>query len=191
MTDKKKKPDKPKKDYLKLWGFHENPKGTTLDTMKLSEAQVIHLKKFIEDFPKTKGLVFVGHPRLVNEVSTQVLSEIFKAGKIKNIITLIDIPSELLQFSKSSFENRDSQESDLLRDLNNSDLVILQEIALAQWTEAQQARLYIMLNQRYSKGLPIICTVSCDIETFESHVGLSNFYRISDQCTFIELGHGK
>ena len=175
------------KDYLKRWGFQKKDWEKPLDTLGLSQAQLDHLMAYYKNFPEVDGLVFHGHPRTVAQVSTRLIKEIFSSDKVSNRITLIDVPSVLLQFSSSSFEARSTQETELLGDLNNSDLIVFQEIALAQWTEAQQARLYILLQQRYAKGLPFFCTVSCDEETFETHVGQSNFFRISDHCTFIEL----
>ena len=185
MPKAKKKP----RDYLKEWGFLEMDWETPIEKLGLSGAQRVFIYDFIKTFPHptSRGIVFQGHPKKAVQASTRIVAELYEQQKIKNRVKLIDIPSILLNFTKNSFESKDAQDSELLGDLNNSDLIIFQEIALAQWTEAQQARLYIMLQQRYSRNLPFICTVNCDEETFEKNVGPSNFFRINDLCTFIEM----
>jgi len=181
------KKEKPKKDFLKLWGLQKNDYGTPLEELNLSKPQLTHLKAYSDLFPESEGLVFQGHPKSVAKTSTRLIKDLFDMKKISNRVTIIDVPSVLLQFSTASFEAKESAESNLISNLTNSDLVVFQEIALAQWTEAQQARLYILLQYRYAKEKPFFCTVSCDEDTFEKHVGQSNFFRISDHCTFIEL----
>ncbi len=179
--------NKPKKDYLKKWGFQKKDYSVPLTELGLTKPQRVHLESYAKAFPIAEGLVFQGPPKSVAKVSTRLIKDIYDAGNITDRITLIDVPTILLQFSSSSFEARENVEAGLLGDLHSSDLVIFQEIALAQWNEAQQARLYILLQQRYAKEKPFFCTVSCDEEAFEKHVGSSNFFRISDHCTFLEL----
>lgn len=175
------------KNFLKLWGFHEKDLLNPLSKLNLTDPVLRHLESYIVNFPASEGLAFVGHPKIVARTMARVVKDIYDRGSIHNRVTVIDVPSMLLQFTSSTFEARAESETELLGNLDNSDLVVFQEIALTKWNDIQRARLYIMLQRRYSKGLPFFCTVGCDEETFGDYVGQSNFFRISDHCMFIEL----
>lgn len=175
------------KDFLKLWGFYDKDLLSPLSKLNLTDPVLKHLESYISSFPVSGGLAFVGHPKTVARTMTRVVKDIYDLGSIHNRVTVIDVPSVLLQFTSGTFEARAEFETELLGNLNNSDIVVFQEVALTKWNDVQRARLYIMLQQRYAKGLPFFCTVSCDEETFEDHVGQSNFSRIADHCTFLEI----
>lgn len=180
------------KDYLRLWGFYEKDYTKPLDKLNLSKGVLTFLRRYIEDFPSEEGIVFQGPPKLTARVMASTIKTLYDAKKFKNRVSVIDVPSFLLQFSSVSFEARAVYETKLLGDLNNSDLVVFQEIGLTEWTPAQCARLYILLQQRYSRRLPFFCTVSTSPGIFEQNVGSSNFFRVSDHCTFLEISddHG-
>ena len=80
------------------------------------------------------------------------------------------------------------QENKLRENLLNSDITIFQEISIADWTVAQQARLYTIINARYQPRLPFIATCTEDEDLLEERIGSPNFYRLSDNGSIIDLG---
>ena len=81
--------------------------------------------------------------------------------------------------------NRDF--SSIKEDLINSDLVILQELGLTKWNDMQKTKLYTLIYERYSRELPIFTTISCELNDLDIYIGSSNFFRIEDSCTFLEI----
>ena len=171
------------KSYLERWGLYEVDFNKSFDKLELSESIKSHLQKYIDSFPSPQGITFLGNPRITTQAMSRTVKEIYDRHKIRNRIRVVDVPTHLTNWS-----NRDQDQEDaLIRDVINSDIVIFQEIALTQWTNLQQAKLYTLLHERYSRGVPFFCTVSCDIDDLESYIGSSIFFRITDNSTFLEL----
>lgn len=175
------------RDYLKLWGFHEVDYNKNFNDLKISLKVKKFLKNYITEFPTEIGLVFKGHPRLTTKVMGRVIKELYDNKKFKSRVVLIDIPTHLIRFKFVSFQEHSRREIKLQEDLINSDLVVFQEIGMSPWTSEQQAKLYTLIYERYSRRLPFFCTSTTELGTFERNVGNSNFVRISDVCKFITL----
>lgn len=172
-------------DYLERWGLYKKDFAQSFDQLKLSKSVYDYLEKYIRAFPTPNGITFLGNPRITAQAMSRTVKEIYDQGKIRNRIRLIDVPTYLTQYGKS-FQDTDREDA-LAGDLISSDIIIFQEIALTQWSSVQQAKLYTLLYERYSKGAPFFCTVSCTVEDLESHIGSSIFFRITDSSTFLEL----
>lgn len=173
-------------DHLKSWGLYPKDYSQTFKQLGLSNKILQFLTRYIKRFPISEGIVFQGNPKIAAKVAARTVRELLEGKKFKNRITVVDVPSYLIR-SFNYIEDRIEMESRLSSDLLSSDLILFQEIALSQWNNEQQARLYTLIHERYSKGLPFFCTVSCSPADFERHVGGSNFFRIADGCTFLEL----
>ena len=155
-----------KKDYLKLWGFQVQDYSQNFEELGLSSKVKSFLDNYIEKFPSEKGLVFKGHPRLATRVMSRVVKELYNLKKFRSRVVLIDIPTHLIRFRYVSIQEHSRRDSKLQDDLVNSDLVVFQEIGMSLWTSEQQAKLYTLIYERYSRHLPFFCTSTAETNIF-------------------------
>ena len=175
------------KDYLKLWGFQHKDYELNYGELKLSDAIIKHLEQYIKDFPVSAGIVFQGNPKLAAKTMAYTIKRIYDSGSFKNRVSIVDVPTYFTKVNTLQYEERSSVEARMAENVVNSDIVVFQEIGLTQWTPIQQTKLYTLLYERYSKDLPVFCTVSCSPDELEDFIGKSNFFRLADACTFLEL----
>ena len=175
------------KSYLHKWGFRVEDYRRSFKQLQLSDLQVKTLEEYIASFPSSGGLVLVGSPKIAQAVSTRIVYELYELEKFKNRVTIIDVPSFLVRSNSFSTESTEV-ENKTREDITNADLVILQEVDLAQWTSIQQTKLYTLIYERYSKRQPMIFTATSTPSDIEKRVGMSTFYRIKDLCKFLALG---
>ena len=173
--------------YLKLWGFKEADYEATYPQLGLSKKIIKYLEEYINHFPSTRGLAFIGNAKISTKTMGRTVKEIMDKGGFKNRVSIIDIPSYLTSFSSVGNQERVRSEGKIKEDLINSDLVILQELGLTKWNDMQKTKLYTLIYERYSRDLPIFTTVSCELDNLEAFIGGSNLFRIEDSCSFLEL----
>jgi hypothetical protein len=177
------------KDYLKLWGFREEHYSKKFKELNLKSSHIKYLNNYIDNvFPK-RGLIFLGHPKVVLESVSVTVKMLYENNKFNNRVSIIDIPTYLTNYFSIDSGERVGMENKVVEDLANSDLVVLQEMGLAKWTSNQQTRLYTLLNDRYTNGLPLFGTSSCTVGELEDRVGTPNFFRIADSCEVLNIGN--
>jgi hypothetical protein len=173
--------------YLKLWGLYEKDYESSFKDLELSPTIIDFLLEYINSFPGTGGIVFQGNPKLATKTMGRTVMELYKANRFKNRVSIVDIPSYLVRYGTMDFSERSMAEGKMFEDLVNSDLVVFQEMGLALWSTLQKTKLYTLLYERYSRKLPFFVTTSSGATELETHIGSSNFFRVADECTFLEL----
>ncbi len=174
-------------NYLKLWGFQQKDYELNYKELKLSSAIIKHLEDYIANFPVSSGIVFQGNPKMATKAMAHTIKRIYDSGSFKNRVSIVDVPTYFTKVNTLQYEERSTVEARMAENVVNSDIVVFQEIGLTQWSPIQQTKLYTLLYERYSKELPIFCTVSCSAEALEDFIGKSNFFRLADACTFLDL----
>ena len=175
------------KNYLKLWGLYEKDYAKNFKDLGLTTAIIEFLTKYIDSFPDLGGIVFQSNPKLATRTMARTIMELYNSDKFKNRVSIIDIPSYLIRYGTMDFSERTVAEGKMFEDLVNSDLVAFQEMGLAQWNSVQQTKLYTLLYERYSRKLPFFVTTGTEPTQLENNIGASNFFRVADECTFLEL----
>ena len=175
------------KNYLKLWGLHEKDYTKNFRDLGLSPSVIKFLTKYIGSFPDLGGIVFQSNPKLATRTMARTIMELHGSDKFKNRVSIVDIPSYLVRYGTMDFSERSVAEGKMFEDLVNSDLVVFQEMGLTQWNSAQQTKLYTLLYERYSRKLPFFVTTGISPAQLETNIGSSNFFRVADECTFLEF----
>jgi len=103
------------------------------------------------------GLLFYGNPGVGKTFLAAIIAqELLKIGKS---VIFGDVPS-LLDAMKATFNNDDKQAKldDVMKELEEVDMLILDDIGAESPTEWAAERLYLVVNSRYNAGKPIIAT---------------------------------
>ena len=132
--------------------------GKNFDSYEVtpSNERAVRGAKWILENPD-KGLLFYGSPGVgKTHLAAIIAQELLKAGKT---VIFGDIPS-ILDAMKATFGNESKQTSleELMKALEEVDLLILDDIGTENPTEWAAERLYLIVNSRYSAGKPIIAT---------------------------------
>ena len=81
-------------------------------------------------------------------------------------------------------------EEDVLRGLDNADLLIIDDLGTEQDTEWTRTKIYNILDSRYRNGLPLIITTNLSLMELKNRYEKRTYYRILEMCTPI-LNDGK
>lgn len=174
------------KKYLHKWGFRVEDYRRSFKQLGISDSQVSFLEDFVASFPGSGGLALVGSPKLATQITARLVYVLYEKKKFRNRVTIVDVPSFLVK--ATSFDREETlADYKVYEKVANADLVVLQEIDLAQWTNIQQTKLYTLIYGRYSKRLPIIFTATNPPHIIEKRIGASTFFRIKDLCKFLDL----
>jgi len=177
-----------KEQYLKTWGFL--PRYYLKEFPPLKPKIKSFIDSYLDNFPTPGGdsILFIGGASIINHlIGRMVYLLTVEKNKVRHKITVLDIPKTLTYYVLnmdigSTFK--------MFTDLEGSDLIIFQEIGLNKWSQAQQARLYVLLNERYSKNKPFFCTSSLGLQELSDNIGLANYDRLADLCTTLDVGYG-
>ena len=175
------------RNYLELWGLNEKDYAKNFTELGLSTSIIKFLTKYIDSFPTLGGVVFQSNPKVATRAMARTVMELYSSDKFKNRVSIIDVPSYLVRYNSMDYSERATAEGKMFENLVNSDLVVFQELGLTKWNSDQQTKLYTLLYERYSKKLPFFVTCGVPATELEINIGASNFFRVADECTFLEL----
>lgn len=161
---------------------------------QMYELGLRYANKFLEAKKEGLGLMIYGEP---GNGKTYLVSAI--ANKlIESQIPVICVNIEgLLSRIRETYSKWGKEaESDIIRGLQNADLLIIDDLGTEQISDWSQTRIYNIIDGRYRQGLPLIITSNLDIKVGEKHGALAERYgertedRIFEMCTPI-LNRGK
>ena len=146
-----------------------------------------YANKFLEIKKQGLGLMIYGEP---GNGKTYLVSSIANR-LIQNQIPAICVSIESLLGRIRETYNRFGKEaeSDIIRGLQNADLLIIDDLGTEQISDWSQTRIYNIIEGRYRQGLPLIITTNLDIKAGERHGTLADRYgertedRIFEICT--------
>ncbi len=158
--------------------------------------KAVRMSKFVIDNPDN-GLYLYGKPGTGKTFLAAIIAqEYIKRGRT---VVFADVPS-LLDQLKSTF-NKDSDETinNLMETLSAVDLLILDDIGTESTTEWAIERLYLIVNNRYTEGKPIIATANYKLEQVagklnrtknseENVTGNRIVSRLKQICKVVEIG---
>ena len=133
--------------------------GKDFESYEVTDENAVAVKwaKYVVEKKPTQGLLLYGTPGVgKTHLAAIIAQELLKAGKT---VIFGDIPS-ILDAMKATFGNESKQTSleELMKALEEVDLLILDDIGTENPTEWAAERLYLIVNSRYSAGKPIIAT---------------------------------
>jgi DNA replication protein DnaC len=99
-------------------------------------------------------------------------------------VVFVNVP-DLIQKLKNSFQS-DHGTEDIIRSLEEADLLILDDIGAEQWKEWIEATLYTIINNRYNNRKPIVITSNCPYQELRDKVGFRSWSRIQETCLLVE-----
>lgn len=177
---------------LGRWGFNSsliNPHNPWSNpNLGVSKEVISFLEDYLQKFPSSQNMLLSGAPRKTHYILSNLFYRLFLADKLHHKISLIDIPTLIVdQFHRGSELDQREQIDDISTQIHSSDIVVFQEIALNNWTPNQQTRIYALINKRYQLQKPTIFTSSKTIDETADALIEPTYYRIEENCTYIDL----
>ena len=161
---------------------------------QMYELGLRYANKFLEAKKEGLGLMIYGEP---GNGKTYLVSAI--ANKlIESQIPVICVNIEgLLSRIRETYSKWGKEaEGDVIRGLQNADLLVIDDLGTEQINEWSQAKIYNIIDGRYRQGLPLVITSNLDIKAGQKNGLLAERYgyrtedRIFEMCTPI-LNRGK
>jgi len=178
------------KNIMSKWGFNEklvreqNPWDQDFISLKVTK----FLNSYVTEFPNKGNITILSSPKLSQYLISNIIFQLYIQNKIFNQIFHLDVPTYIVdQFHGGLQGDQQEQQIKVKKGLKESDLVVFEEIALNKWTDNQQLRLYGLVNQRYQYKKPCIFTSSENQESTEEALKDALYYRISENCTYVDL----
>jgi DNA replication protein DnaC len=101
---------------------------------------------------------------------------------------------ELMSLLRSTYSGQqDLTESDVLREVTNSDIVVLDELGRERATEWRDEMLHLIVNARYSNRRPTVFTTNYDVgemddfDSLQVRVGTRVYSRLQEMCELLKL----
>lgn len=91
-----------------------------------------------------------------------------KCGKINIVYTTF---TELMSDIKSTFDNKDASDSEIISFLYSADILVIDDIGAEKVSDFAQSILYIVLNRRYEDMRPTIMTTNMKSDEVSSQYG--------------------
>ena len=140
-----------------------------------------------------EGLLFYGVPGCGKTMLVAILAqELVSKGKR---LIFGDVPTILDELKNTFGGESQSTFEELMRELESTDVLILDDLGTENTTDWALERLYVIINNRYNAGKPIIVTSNYDAEGLIKRfkggvVGKRIVSRLSEMCHTVEVGGG-
>jgi len=90
---------------------------------------------------------------------------------------------DLLSDIRSTYgDATESNESDLLDEVNAPDLLVLDDLGAEKTSEWVNDRLYLIVNRRYESGKPVVVTTNLSLDELIRKVGERTVSRLCEIC---------
>ncbi len=130
-----------------------------------------------------RGGLGTGKTHLASAIAHHVMSK----GKTAIFSGLIGILNVVKQtYSKDA----ETSESEAINAYILPDLLIIDEVGVQRFTEAEMVIIYQIINGRYEKKKPVVLTTNCDICNLELAIGERCLDRLRDGGKMIEFDWG-
>ncbi len=147
-----------------------------------------YTKKFENMKKESVGLLLYGSPGNGKTYTVACIANCL----IEKMLPVICVNADsLLNRIKDTYKKWGKEvEEDVLRRLDNADLLIIDDLGTEQDTEWTRTKIYNILDSRYRNGLPLIITTNLSLMELKNRYEKRTYYRILEMCTPI-LNDGK
>jgi len=157
---------------------------------------VKYAQTLVADFParaaeRDRGLLMIGLPGVgKTHLAVAMLKECIAKGGTGLFYTTMELMAAL----RSTYSGQDgTSESDVLREINEADIVVIDELGRERATEWRDEMLHLIVNARYSNRRLTIFTTNYDVgsledpESLQVRVGMRVYSRLHEMCELMLL----
>jgi DNA replication protein DnaC len=150
-------------------------------------------RRFIEEWPRRYGLLFVGPVGVgKTHLAAAILRQLVEECGVRGIFCDF---SDLLERIQATFSKANSDSADdVLAPYRDADLLVLDELGARRPTPWVQDVLYGLINTRYNRERVTIATSNfmdsprrAGEETLEGRIGVTVRSRLYDMCDLVEM----
>jgi DNA replication protein DnaC len=157
-------------------------KGRDKQRKELVRSAQMYIKAF--DLKRSreacKGLLMIGR---VGCGKTHLAIAILREIVAKGYSGLYYNSPNLLRDIRATFDGgSDLTEDDLLEEVTSTDLLVFDDVGAENSTQFVLDRFYLVINERYEAGKPVIVTTNLDHEALEARLGDRIVSRLLEMC---------
>jgi DNA replication protein DnaC len=150
-------------------------------TEKVISAATEYLKDWEHKKLTGEGiLIFGGTGSGKTHIAAAIANEVIHKC---STVVFVNVP-DLLENMKISFKTGSTE--DIIKSLEESDLLILDDAGAEKWSEWVESTLYKIINNRYNNRKPLIITTNCNISELREKIGFRSWSRIQEICLIVE-----
>ncbi len=149
-----------------------------------------HAKEFCQSYAlgfrpgMEKGLFLRGNTGTgKTHLAVGILMEVLNNGHRGMYCNVTDLLDRL----RGSYRQGSSEdETDILAEMEETDLLILDDLGAERATDWVRDRLYLIVNRRYENNKPLIVTTNCDSAELTDRVGPRIVSRLYEMCAPVD-----
>lgn len=142
-------------------------------------------KAYAENFSKMKqngiGLMFQGEPGNGKTFAATCIANFLMSKMIPVICVNINNLLDRIMTTYNTYQRE--LEDDVIRGLNNAELLIIDDLGTEQYTDWAKTKIYKIIDSRYRSKLPIIITTNFTTAQLRDKYGERTMDRIIEICT--------
>ncbi len=146
---------------------------------QIVQAARAYARSFRKD--ESEGLLLRGKPGSgKTHIAVGILKEVLRRGFTGHYTNFNDLLSRLRDsYNRGSLES----EAELLAEMEESDLLVLDDVGAESATNWVRDRLYLIVNRRYESARALLVTTNCGEEQLRAHVGERTASRLYEMCS--------
>jgi len=100
----------------------------------------------------------------------------------KGALCIFQSVPELLKRIRAAYGADGSEDGDLVKALEECDLLVLDDLGSERWTPWAEEQIYTLIDHRYRHEKPVIVTTNMSLKRLESALGTRIMDRLVDMC---------
>lgn len=144
------------------------------------------VRRFVDEWPHDEGLglLLVGPVGCgKSHLAAAAIQELLNRG----VFCIFQSVPELLRRLRSSFGAEASSSDEMMKALEECELLVLDDLGSERWTAWAEEQIYTLIDYRYRHEMPTVVTTNMTLKQLEKSLGTRIMDRLVDMCLPVSL----